>query len=109
MLRRLLQIVLASACMIVGVTAQPASPLRDPTRPYSAAVTVPTAAVRFKLSAILVSEQRRVAVVNGQRVMQGDQVDGATVTEILSDELRLEYQGKVIVTRLAGRGLRKQE
>lgn len=107
--RRLLQIVLASASLLAGTAARPVESLRDPTRPYAEPVTATTAAVRFKVSAIFVSDERRVAVVNGQRVMQGDLVDGATVIEILSDELRLDYRGEAIITRLAGSGLRKQE
>lgn len=84
-----------------------AEPLRDPTRPYSARPYVPAPVATFNVTAILVSQERRVAIVNGQRVVEGDQVDGATVIEILTDRLRLDLHGKEITTRLLPDGLRK--
>jgi len=81
--------------------------LRDPTRPYSARPFVPAHVATFKVTAILVSQERRVAIVNGRRVVEGDQVDGATVIEILTDRLQLDFHGKEITTRLLPDGLRK--
>ena len=83
--------------------------LRDPTRPYSAraVVVMPAKAAAFSVTAILVSQKRRVAIVNGQRVSEGDQVDGATVVEILADGLRLNLHGKEFTTRLLPDALRK--
>ena len=88
--------------------------LRDPTRPYAAApVAEPTEAraiakvTRFSVTAILVSKKRRVAIVNGKRVSEGDQVDGATVVKILADRLRLDLDGKEFTTRLPPDALRK--
>ncbi len=82
--------------------------LRDPTRPYSAeAVVMPAIAASFSVTAIFVSEKRRVAIVNGQRVSEGDQVDGATVVKILADKLRLNLHGKELTTRLLPDGFRQ--
>ncbi len=89
--------------------------LRDPTRPSSAkpvATTATgtgtaTAATGFRVTAIFSSEKRRIAVVNGQRVGEGDLVDGATVVEILANALRLNFQGKAITTRVLPSGFRK--
>lgn len=81
--------------------------LRDPTRPYSAQPLTPVRAAPFSVTAIFVSNERRVAVVNGKRVVEGDQIAGATVIEILADGLRLDLNGKVITARLASGGLRK--
>ena len=89
--------------------------LRDPTRPYSAkpvATTTTTtgtatAVTGFSVTAIFTSEKRRIAVVNGQRVGEGDLVDGATVVEILADALRLNFQGKAITTRVLPNGFRQ--
>ena len=85
--------------------------LRDPTRPYSAtpvaATRTPAKAAAFRVTAILVSQKRRVAIVNGRRVSEGDQVDGATVIEILADGLRLNLRGKEFTTRLLPDGVRK--
>jgi len=91
--------------------------LRDPTRPYSAkpvATTTTTttgtatAVTGFSVTAIFTSEKRRIAVVNGQRVGEGDLVDGATVVEILADALRLNFQGKAITTRVLPNGFRQR-
>ena len=91
--------------------------LRDPTRPYSAkSVATPATATAtgtttgvtgFRVTAIFTSEKRRIAVVNGQRVGEGDLVDGATVVEILADALRLNYQGKAITTHVLPNGFRR--
>ncbi len=75
--------------------------LRDPTRPYSVMpVVMPAIAASFTVTAIFMSDKRRVAIVNGQRVSEGDQVDGATVVEILGDRLRLDHRGTEVTTRL---------
>jgi len=95
--------------------------LRDPTRPSSAksvatttsatgtgtATATATAVTGFSVTAIFTSEKRRIAVVNGQRVGEGDLVDGATVVEILADALRLNFQGKAITTRVLPNGFRQ--
>ncbi len=89
--------------------------LRDPTRPYSAKPVATTAmgtetatgVTGFRVTAIFTSEKRRIAVVNGQRVGEGDLVDGATVVEILADALRLNFEGKAITTRVLPNGFRQ--
>lgn len=82
-----------------------AESLRDPTRPYSARPSVPVRAVAFSVTAIFTSQKRRVAIVNGQRVTEGDRVDGATVVEILKASLRLNLHGKEVTTSLRPGGL----
>ncbi len=84
--------------------------LRDPTRPYSRTPTPvvrPATAATFSVTAIFVSEERRVAIVNGQHVSEGDRVDGATVVEILAHSLRLNLRGTELTTRLLPDVLRK--
>jgi len=68
--------------------------LRDPTRPYSPAARVAASAPRYTVNAIIVSPERKVAIVNGQRVGIGGTVDGATVISIEKDQLVLERDGK---------------
>ncbi len=109
-------IVTVSAVLLFGpLLTDGAEVLRDPTRPYAVApvVTTPTGvraiakATGFSVTAILVSQKRRVAIVNGKRVSEGDKVDGATVVKILADRLRLDLDGKEITTRLLPDALRK--
>ena len=70
--------------------------LRDPTRPYVASKSRVVAAPRFAVNAIIVSAERRVAIVNGRRVAVGDSVAGARVIVIEKDHLFLEKDGKRI-------------
>ncbi len=108
----------AAVLLIAPMLANAQETLRDPTRPWSARSVASTGgsggggggskvASSFKVTAIFTSEIRRVAVVNGQRVSEGDQVDGATVVEILADRLRLNQGGKAITRRVLPYGFRK--
>ncbi len=88
--------------------------LRDPTRPYDARPVATTSrgtgasrVSTYDVTAIFTSDSRRVAVVNGKRVIEGDKVDGATVVEIMNDRLSLDVGGNVITTRVLPIGFRK--
>ncbi len=81
--------------------------LRDPTRPYTVRPVVLASVATFTVTAIFIGKKRRVAIVNGQHVTEGTEVDGATVVEILADSLRLNLQGTELTTRLLPAGLRK--
>lgn len=102
-----------SAIFLVGpLLADEADLLRDPTRPYYATRTVAatpgrTSSPGFRVTAIFTSDQRRIAVVNGRRVGEGDRVDGATVIEILADDIRLNVNGKVVTSRVLPNGFRQ--
>ncbi len=110
----------AAVLLIAPMLANAQETLRDPTRPWSARSVASTGgsggggggggskvASSFKVTAIFTSELRRVAVVNGRRVSEGDQVDGAIVVEILADRLRLNQGGKAITSRVLPYGFRK--
>lgn len=114
-MRKLSWILAVSTLLIViPLYANAQDILRDPTRPYGAKLSVPagpsatgSSVTTYDVTAIFTSDSRRVAVVNGQRVIEGDQVDGATVTEILADSLSLDVHGKVINRRVLPVGFRK--
>jgi hypothetical protein len=74
--------------------------LRDPTRPYKASESFTAASPRFAVNAIIVSADRRVAIVNGRRVGVGGSVDGAKVISIEKGQLVLEKNGKRITAGL---------
>ncbi len=114
-MRNRYSILTMSAVLLSGpLLADDAELLRDPTRPWSARSVAPVGTVTatgvtgFRVTAIFTSEKRRIAVVNGQRVGEGDLVDGATVVEILADALRLNFQGKAITTRVLPNGFRQR-
>jgi hypothetical protein len=101
------------ALLIGPLLADAQELLRDPTRPYAAKPVVTTTsggsvATTFRVTAIFTSDLRRVAVVNGQRVIEGDRVDGATVVEIMADALQLNFQGKAITRRVLPNGFRQK-
>lgn len=81
--------------------------LRDPTRPYAANVPGATTASPFTVNAIIISEERRVAIINGRRVSVGGSVHDATVVAIEKDHLVLERNGKRIVARLSNGASRR--
>lgn len=74
--------------------------LRDPTRPYFVNEAGVPAAPRFTVNAIIVSAERRIAIVNGRRVAVGGSVDGATVLAIEKDHLVLEKNGERVTAAL---------
>lgn len=89
-------------------TAFGAARLADPTRPPSA-VTSQTAASasHWLVSSILFSPQRRVAVVNGRLVAEGDVVEGATVVAIDSDTVVLRRHGRRFSVSLHTGGIKE--
>lgn len=114
MLNRYLTLTVAAVLLSSPLLANGQETLRDPTRPFSARATVTSTggggskvASTFKVTAIFTSDMRRVAVVNGQRVIEGDNVDGATVVEIFADSLQLNLRGKAITSRVLNYGFRK--
>ena len=82
-----------------GVVAQ----FEDPTLPPDMAnviVEKEDESRAWKLSSILVSPQRNVAIINGHSVQVGDTLDGATVRSIKETVVTLDYRGKFIQLQL---------
>ena len=78
-----------------------ADALRDPTQPTrTVPVATPVAVSKLKVSAVFVSAARRVAIVNGQRVREGDTVAGATVSKIEAGKVSFVRQGNTLVVPL---------
>ena len=99
MVKRIFVLTVATTLLLGAVASQAAEPLRDPTRPYSAPIAN-TNVTGFRTTAVFVASDRRIAIVNGKRVAEGDRVDGAIVVEIRNDQVRLNLHGKVISARL---------
>jgi hypothetical protein len=53
----------------------------------------------FRLEGISVSGGRRIAIINGTRVFEGESVNGARVSRIADSEVRLELDGRTITLR----------
>ncbi len=73
--------------------------LVDPTMPPSHVVAAAPAALR--LEAIVRSQEREFAVIDGQRVVPGDRVGAWRVVEIGPDSVRLRDDARELELRLA--------
>ncbi len=90
----------------LGLVPSAHAELGDPTRPPD----VSTVAVEssesgdapFRVSTILIAPGRKVAIVNGSRVEVGDEVGGATVSEINAQAVLLEMTGEEFELRISG-------
>jgi len=74
--------------------------LRDPMRPHTTHTAPAQSTTRFTVNAIFIATDRRVAIVNGQRVTVGERVDGATVVSISRNELTLTIGSKHVTAQL---------
>ena len=103
---------IALAVFAAAGTAAVIGELPDPTRPLSGRTVAPSPTpvpvqAPSVLQSILVSPQRRLAVISGRTVRVGDHVGDAVVTEILPYEVVLQRNGQEVRMRLMSR-LNKQ-
>jgi sRNA-binding protein len=90
-----------AAITSLSLAAEPV--LNDPTRPYKTDVfeqrnTQPTS--RYNLNSTLVSNNRRVAVINGIYVTEGETVADATVISIRKHDVTLQSSNRLITLKL---------
>lgn len=94
------------AGLLLGATAgsfAQEQPLGDPMRPYRAdngAGTEKASPRRLRLSGVLVSTTRRIAVINGSLYREGDEVQGARITRIEPESVRLRRGDEELVVPL---------
>ncbi len=87
----LLQITAGLALALVALTLA-AQPLRDPTQPPAEAVAVDVKPVAHKgltLQTVVISQQRRTAVISGRIMSVGDTIQGYRLVEIRESEALL--------------------
>ncbi len=82
-----------------------ASTLADPTRPANAAMFSSNRALEsanngWILNSTLVAADRRVAVINGKHVIEGESVGNATVLKIQKLDVLIQVAGKRITLKL---------
>ena len=105
-------LLLFAACTVSGAGVVD---LPDPTRPGGGRTVapsptptpIPVQAPASVLQSILISPQRRLAIINGRTVSIGDSVGDAVVVEILPYEVVLQRNGQEVRMRLMMR-LNKQ-
>lgn len=104
MAQRLKALMLLAALALVAWPAAHAQPaLSDPTRPPNVLAgaardaSQPVEAPAQRLQSVLISPQRRLAVIDGRTVPLGGKVDGATLVQIAETHVTLK-QGAELKT-----------
>lgn len=84
--------------------------LPDPTRPATFGAASPAAvkAPSYSVSSVVIGSDRRLAVVNGQTVSEGDRVDGARVVAVLAGGVRLQRGGREFTVELLPRRFKRR-
>ncbi len=107
-MRNVLSIAVLVAGMLLAPATGSAEPMRDPTRPTRVQAPAPTQRVRALIvSAVFISGDRQLAIVNGQRVREGDAINGATVSKIEADKVSFLRNNKILVVPLLNHATRK--
>jgi MSHA biogenesis protein MshK len=98
-LKRLPGVALAIA-LSIGVSA-PAHALKDPTRPpgFQSAPSAPVTQTAYALNSIMIGEERRIAIINGEPVREGEALADARINSIHHDHVVLQVDGAERVLR----------
>ncbi|WP_148861639.1 general secretion pathway protein GspB [Marinobacter fonticola] len=90
----------ANALVCVGL-AGPAVALDDPTRPsgFQAPVEAPAPQATFSLESIMIGGGKRLAVINGQMVREGQTLESARVVRVTPERVVLSVNGQQRVLR----------
>jgi MSHA biogenesis protein MshK len=95
---------LAIAVWLLASAASHAAepPPRDPMRPYEAPPGGPGAVhePRFRLTSVLISPSRRIAVINGKSYREGETVGGAALIRVDAKSIALRDGSLEIVVPL---------
>ena len=103
---RTIIITVFALAMLLAVIANVAAEIKeDPLRPpgyRNAGASAPTkrSAPSWQVNEILISDTRRVAIVNANSVKLGESVNGARVVAIEPGYVTLEFNNRLITARL---------
>lgn len=88
-----------------------AQTLSDPTVPLGRSATTAShpAATGWQLQSTRVGSGRRIAIINGRIVGEGDSIDGAKVERIAAGHVRLSVNGRRIELPITSRVDRDEE
>lgn len=90
------------AASVFGAQAIAADIASDPMRPDTLQQVAAPAAAQLRVNAIIVSDERRIAIVSGRRVGVGDAIGDATVIAISKAEVVVDVDGSERTLRLNG-------
>lgn len=77
MFKAVLNIFLVVTLVLIAPMARAESVLQDPTKPLGYTSAKGGALASLKLHSVLISDQRKVAVINGQRLVENDVIEGS--------------------------------
>lgn len=85
--------------------------MSDPMRPpmSGAAVERNSGEPRWQVTGILISTERRLAMINNRLIGVGESVDGARVRNILGNSVELDIDGRTVVLRPVTGSLRRDK
>jgi hypothetical protein len=93
------------ALMALGVGTANGEVLHDPMQPVNANAPA-VSSDSLRLEAIFTNGAKRVAIVNGRLVREGERVGSATIDAILVDEVRYTRDGSSKTLRLPSSSMR---
>lgn len=88
--------------LLLAAASASAASFADPTSPYAGGAATPTSG----LQSVLISGQRRLAVIDGRRVMVGDRVGQAVVTDIQPYRVVLRRGGQTVTLKLQSQAIK---
>ena len=88
--------------LLLAMHSATAAALSDPTQPSGtpSADTSVAGPGSWKLSATRITPAQRLAVINGQRVAEGDLIGTARVLRVSHAQVKLDAQGETVTLRL---------
>jgi len=103
-------LIIAGILLVTLPVVSGASRLQDPMRPSHVPSNVEKKAVEktseWRLSAVLLSADRSVAVINDRAMSLGDRIDGYKLIQVDADRVVLVRNKKTVVLRRPGTGLK---
>ncbi|MGB5305341.1 MAG: hypothetical protein WBO06_04450 [Gammaproteobacteria bacterium] len=97
LLQRGMTALLGLFCAVLVISA---SALEDPTRPAGYGEATKAGVQGWTLNSTLVGPDRRIAVINGQYVSEGEMVGSARVLHIRNLDVEIESAGERITLQL---------
>ena len=104
-MKTLSNLYLATLLLALSAKMAMADRLTDPTRPMEVKETAQDAYQTVRLEAILRSEERLLAIVNGKIVRPGDRIGDTRIDEIQSDAVRYTSAGRSGIARLTNKSI----
>ncbi|WP_019528140.1 hypothetical protein [Dasania marina] len=95
--------------LLVAVWALSAQALAsDPTKPPGFGAER-AAKIQYYLNSVLISDTRKVAIINGKALSAGESINGATVLSISHKLVRLDKNGRVIELKPKRVAIRREQ